>query len=75
MSINRTIPFEAYIEKNSFVLVKDKNVYDPKQHYSRVNHAIIGYSIDNGSMYPNHIFSIRSLSFSRPPPVNNFPSI
>jgi hypothetical protein len=63
MAINRTIivtvPSEAYIEKNSYVFVKDKNVYDPEKRYNRVKHTIIGRSIGNGQMYPNHNFRIR----------------
>jgi hypothetical protein len=63
MAINRTIivtiPSEAYIEKNSFVFVKDKNVYDPEKRYNRVKHTIIGRSIGNGQMHPNHNFRIR----------------
>jgi hypothetical protein len=63
MAINRTIivtvPSEAYIEKNTYVFVKDKNVYDPEKRYNRVKHTIIGRSIGNGQMYPNHNFRIR----------------
>jgi hypothetical protein len=63
MAINRTlivtIPSEAYIEKNSFVFVKDKNYYDPEKRYNRVKHTIIGRSIGNGQMYPNHNYRLR----------------
>ncbi|MDR0963118.1 MAG: hypothetical protein LBM60_00690 [Clostridium sp.] len=63
MAINRTIivtvPSEAYVEKNSYVFVKDKNYYDPEKRYNRVKHTIIGKSIGNGQMYPNHNFRIR----------------
>jgi hypothetical protein len=67
MAINRTIivtiPSEAYIDKNSYVFVKDKNVYDPEKRYNRVTHTIIGRSIGNGQMYPNHNFRIRYPAF------------
>jgi hypothetical protein len=63
MAINRTlivsIPSEAYIEKNSFVFVKDKNYYDPEKRYNRVKHTIIGKSIGNGQMHPNHNYRLR----------------
>jgi hypothetical protein len=63
MAINRTIivpiPPDAYIEKNSYVFVKDKNVYDPEKRYNRVKHTIIGRSIGNGQMHPNHNYRLR----------------
>jgi hypothetical protein len=63
MAINRTIivtvPSEAYVERNSYVFVKDKNYYDPEKRYNRVKHTIIGKSIGNGQMYPNHNYRLR----------------
>jgi hypothetical protein len=63
MAINRTIivpiPPDAYEEKNSYVFVKDKNVYDPEKRYNRVKHTIIGRSIGNGQMHPNHNYRLR----------------
>jgi anion-transporting ArsA/GET3 family ATPase len=63
MAINPTIivaiPQDAYIEKNSSVFVKDKNVYDPEKRYNRVKHTIIGRSIGNGQMHPNHNYRLR----------------
>jgi hypothetical protein len=63
MAINRTIivpiPTDAYIERNAYVFVKDKNVYDPEKRYNRVKHTIIGRSIGNGQMHPNHNYRLR----------------
>ncbi len=53
------IPDEAYVEKDATVFVKDRNEYDPIKRYNRVKHTIIGRSIGNGRMYPNHNFRLR----------------
>lgn len=53
------IPNDAYVEKDATVFIKDKNEYDPKKQYNRVKHTIIGRSIGNGQMYPNHNFRLR----------------
>lgn len=53
------VPEGAYVEKDATVFVKDKNEYDPLKKYNRVKHTIIGRSIGNGDMYPNHNFRLR----------------
>lgn len=53
------VPDGAYVEKDATVFVKDKNEYDPLKQYNRVKHTIIGKSIGNGRMYPNHNFRLR----------------
>lgn len=53
------VPDGAYVEKDATVFVKDRNEYDPLKQYNRVKHTIIGRSIGNGRMYPNHNFRLR----------------
>lgn len=53
------IPDGAYVGKDATVFVKDRNEYDPLKQYNRVKHTIIGRSIENGRMYPNHNFRLR----------------
>jgi len=53
------VPDGAYVEKDATVFVKDKNEYDPTKQYNHVKHTIIGKSIGNGRMYPNHNFRLR----------------
>lgn len=53
------IPTGAYVEKDATVFVKDRNEYDPLKQYNHVKHTIIGRSIGNGRMYPNHNFRLR----------------
>lgn len=53
------IPGGAYVGKDAAVFVKDLNEYDPSKKYNRVKHTIIGKSIGNGQMYPNHNFRLR----------------
>lgn len=53
------IPDGAYVEKDATVFVKDRNEYDPLKQYNQVKHTIIGRSIGNGRMYPNHNFRLR----------------
>ena len=53
------VPDGAYVGKDAAVFVKDLNEYDPVKKYNRVKHTIIGKSISNGQMYPNHNFKLR----------------
>ncbi len=53
------IPEGAYTAKDGSVFVKDRNEYNPEKRYNEVRHTIIGRSIGNGQMYPNHNFRFR----------------